>query len=136
MCYFRAKDGKRTDKGGVEYPLPAAFSEVSIAQGWTWMCSSGLVSARVYEELGRSGMAREGRMDKRWIAKHECIFRYETGYAKNGKVIFCIANPGLSSLFPTHHGLVQIHRLPSPHTLSAASDRFSELRGPESERGE
>jgi hypothetical protein len=49
--------------------------------------------------------------------------------ASRQNVIFCIANPGLSSLFPTHHGLVQIHRLPSPHTLSAPSDRFSELRG-------
>jgi elongator complex protein 4 len=41
----------------------------------------------------------------------------------------CIANPELSKLFPTHHGLVEIHRLPSPQTLSAPSDRISELRG-------
>lgn len=35
----------------------------------------------------------------------------------------------MSSVFPRHHGLVQIHRLPSPHTLIAPSDRFSGLRG-------
>jgi len=35
----------------------------------------------------------------------------------------------LSSLFPAHHGLLQIHSLPSPHTLVPASDRFSVLRG-------
>ncbi|KAF8167916.1 Elongator complex protein 4 [Crassisporium funariophilum] len=38
-------------------------------------------------------------------------------------------NPALSSIFPSHHGLVQIHTLPSPHTLSPPSDRFSTLRG-------
>ena len=39
------------------------------------------------------------------------------------------ANPGLASIFPLHHGLLQIHTLPSPHTASAPSDRFSALRG-------
>jgi len=39
------------------------------------------------------------------------------------------ANPGLSSIFPSHHGLVSLHKLPSPHTLSPPSDRFSTLRG-------
>ncbi|KAK7463780.1 Elongator subunit elp4 [Stygiomarasmius scandens] len=39
------------------------------------------------------------------------------------------ANPSLSTLFPSHHGLVQIHSLPAPHTLLAPSDRFSALRG-------
>ena len=38
-------------------------------------------------------------------------------------------NPGLSNMFPSHHGLVHIHTVPSPHTLSAPSDRFSCLRG-------
>ena len=32
-------------------------------------------------------------------------------------------------MFPSHHGLVHIHTVPSPHTLSAPSDRFSCLRG-------
>lgn len=36
---------------------------------------------------------------------------------------------GLSNMFPSHHGLVHIHTVPSPHTLSAPSDRFSCLRG-------
>ncbi|CAA7266618.1 unnamed protein product [Cyclocybe aegerita] len=39
------------------------------------------------------------------------------------------ANPALSSMFPAQHGLLQIHTLPSPHTLSAPSDRLSTLRG-------
>ncbi|KAJ3711478.1 Elongator complex protein 4 [Lentinula raphanica] len=38
-------------------------------------------------------------------------------------------NPSLSTLFPSHHGLVHIHTLPSPHTLLPPSDRFSTLRG-------
>lgn len=32
-------------------------------------------------------------------------------------------------MFPSHHGLVQIYTLPSPHMLIAPSDRFSILRG-------
>jgi len=32
-------------------------------------------------------------------------------------------------MFPSHHGLVQIYTLPSPHMLIAPSDRFSTLRG-------
>lgn len=28
-------------------------------------------------------MAGEGGMGERWIAKHGCIYRYETGSAKN-----------------------------------------------------
>ncbi|KAI0067700.1 hypothetical protein BV25DRAFT_1794657 [Artomyces pyxidatus] len=39
------------------------------------------------------------------------------------------ADPSLSSLFPSHHGLVQIHALPAPHTLLSPSDKFSALRG-------
>lgn len=39
------------------------------------------------------------------------------------------ANPSLSALFPSHHGMVHIHTLPSPHTLLPPSDRFSTLRG-------
>ncbi|KAE9410879.1 PAXNEB-domain-containing protein [Gymnopus androsaceus JB14] len=38
-------------------------------------------------------------------------------------------NPSLSTLFPSHHGMVHIHTLPSPHTLLSPSDRFSTLRG-------
>ncbi|KAJ4486367.1 PAXNEB-domain-containing protein [Lentinula aciculospora] len=38
-------------------------------------------------------------------------------------------NPSLSTLFPSHHGMVRIHTLPSPHTLLPPSDRFSTLRG-------
>ncbi|KAF8807583.1 PAXNEB-domain-containing protein [Phlegmacium glaucopus] len=40
-----------------------------------------------------------------------------------------ISNLGLSNMFPSHHGFVHIHTVPSPHTLSAPSDRFSCLRG-------
>ncbi|KAI0043189.1 PAXNEB-domain-containing protein [Auriscalpium vulgare] len=39
------------------------------------------------------------------------------------------ADPSLSSMFPSHHGLLQIHALPAPHTLLPPSDRFSTLRG-------
>lgn len=39
------------------------------------------------------------------------------------------ANPSLSALFSSHHGLVHIHSLPAPHTLLPPSDKFSTLRG-------
>ncbi|KAJ6627209.1 Elongator complex protein 4 [Mycena sp. CBHHK59/15] len=39
------------------------------------------------------------------------------------------ANPGLSATFPSHHGLVRLHRLPALQTLVPPSDRFSTLRG-------
>ncbi|KAI0931947.1 hypothetical protein AcW2_000712 [Taiwanofungus camphoratus] len=39
------------------------------------------------------------------------------------------ANPALTSVFSSHHGLVRIHSLPSPHTLLPPSDKFSTLRG-------
>ncbi|GBE77878.1 Elongator complex protein 4 [Sparassis latifolia] len=39
------------------------------------------------------------------------------------------ANPSLTALFSSHHGLVHIHSLPSPHTLLPPSDKFSTLRG-------
>ncbi|KAA1468644.1 PAXNEB-domain-containing protein [Dentipellis sp. KUC8613] len=39
------------------------------------------------------------------------------------------ADPSLSALFPSHHGLLNIHTLPSPHTILSPSDRFSILRG-------
>ncbi|RDB29106.1 Elongator complex protein 4 [Hypsizygus marmoreus] len=39
------------------------------------------------------------------------------------------ANPSLTSIFPSHHGLLHIHSLPAPHTLLPPSDKFSSLRG-------
>ncbi|KAI0361236.1 PAXNEB-domain-containing protein [Trametes cingulata] len=39
------------------------------------------------------------------------------------------SNPSLSAMFSSHHGLVHIHALPSPHTLLPPSDKFSTLRG-------
>ncbi|EJF67008.1 PAXNEB-domain-containing protein [Dichomitus squalens LYAD-421 SS1] len=39
------------------------------------------------------------------------------------------ANPSLSAMFSSHHGLVHIHSLPAPHTLLPPSDKFSTLRG-------
>ncbi|GLB36340.1 putative PAXNEB protein [Lyophyllum shimeji] len=39
------------------------------------------------------------------------------------------ADPSLTALFPNHHGLVQIHTLPAPHTILPPSDKFSTLRG-------
>jgi len=39
------------------------------------------------------------------------------------------ANPSLSALFPSHHGFVHIHGLPTPHTILTPSDKFSTLRG-------
>lgn len=38
-------------------------------------------------------------------------------------------DPSLTAMFPTHHGFVHIHSLPSPSTLSPPSDKFSSLRG-------
>ncbi|OAX44807.1 PAXNEB-domain-containing protein [Rhizopogon vinicolor AM-OR11-026] len=45
------------------------------------------------------------------------------------------ANPSLVSLFPSHHGLLQILRLPAPHTILPASDKHSTLRGLSSAAG-
>ncbi|KAF8898531.1 Elongator complex protein 4 [Infundibulicybe gibba] len=39
------------------------------------------------------------------------------------------ADPSLLTAFPSHHGLLQIHTLPSPHTLISPSDKSSLLRG-------
>lgn len=39
------------------------------------------------------------------------------------------ADPSLSLTFPSHHGLVHVHRLPAPLSLRSASDRSSTLRG-------
>ncbi|KAH9847368.1 PAXNEB-domain-containing protein [Lenzites betulinus] len=39
------------------------------------------------------------------------------------------SNPSLTAMFSSHHGLVHIHTLPSPHTLLPPSDKFSTLRG-------
>ena len=38
-------------------------------------------------------MAGEGRVGKRWIAKHGCIYRYETGIYKEQYVIFVHSKP-------------------------------------------
>lgn len=45
------------------------------------------------------------------------------------------SNPSLSAAFPSHHGLVQTHSLPSAHTLLCPSDRYSTLRGLSSSAG-
>lgn len=45
------------------------------------------------------------------------------------------ANPSLATIFPTHHGLLQIHTLPAPHTILPPSDKFSTLRGLSSSAG-
>lgn len=39
------------------------------------------------------------------------------------------ANPTLTTLFPSHHGLVQVHKLPTPHSVIPTSDKCSTLRG-------
>lgn len=46
-----------------------------------------------------------------------------------------IATPSLLEIFPTYHGLVRIHSVPSPHTLVSASERYSTLRGLSSSAG-
>ncbi|KAF9243942.1 PAXNEB protein-domain-containing protein [Melanogaster broomeanus] len=45
------------------------------------------------------------------------------------------ANPSLVALFPSHHGLLQIHKLPAPHSILPASDKYSTLRGLSSSAG-
>lgn len=40
-----------------------------------------------------------------------------------------LADPSLTAVFPSHHGLLHIHTLPAPHTLLPPSDKFSTLRG-------
>ncbi|KAH9486750.1 Elongator complex protein 4 [Psilocybe cubensis] len=54
----------------------------------------------------------------------ERIVKRETGLTDRNA-----ANPGLASIFPSHHGLVSVQRVPSPQTQSAPSERFSTLRG-------
>lgn len=49
--------------------------------------------------------------------------------------VMCPANPSLVSLFPSHHGLLQILKLPAPHTILPASDKYSTLRGLSSAAG-
>jgi len=39
------------------------------------------------------------------------------------------ANLALTALFPSHHGLVEIHKLPAPHSILPTSDKSSTLRG-------
>ena len=39
------------------------------------------------------------------------------------------ADPAASAIFPSHHGLLKILKLPTYQTLVPASDRFSTLRG-------
>ncbi|KZT75188.1 hypothetical protein DAEQUDRAFT_761132 [Daedalea quercina L-15889] len=39
------------------------------------------------------------------------------------------ADPSLTAMFPSHHGMVHIHTLPAPTTLLPPSDKFSALRG-------
>ncbi|KIJ56722.1 hypothetical protein M422DRAFT_22880 [Sphaerobolus stellatus SS14] len=39
------------------------------------------------------------------------------------------SDPSLTSLFPSHHGLIDTHTLPALQTLVPPSDRLSELRG-------
>lgn len=48
---------------------------------------------------------------------------------ENPRLYILAANPSLSAMFSTYHGLVHIHSLPAPHTLVPPSDRFSTLRG-------
>jgi elongator complex protein 4 len=45
------------------------------------------------------------------------------------KMTFDSADPALSSIFPSHHGIVRLLSLPAPSTLVPPSDRFSVLRG-------
>lgn len=40
-----------------------------------------------------------------------------------------LADPAASAIFPSHHGLLKILKLPAFQTLVPASDRFSTLRG-------
>ncbi|EIM83354.1 uncharacterized protein STEHIDRAFT_148905 [Stereum hirsutum FP-91666 SS1] len=53
------------------------------------------------------------------------------GWLSDGCVCFeaFSADPALTSLLPSHHGLLRILTLPNPHTLLPPSDRFSTLRG-------
>lgn len=44
-------------------------------------------------------------------------------------------NPSLVAALPSHHGLVQVHKLPAPHTLLPPSDKYSTLRGLSSSAG-
>jgi elongator complex protein 4 len=52
----------------------------------------------------------------------------ETGSIEADRLIF-IANPSLSAIFPSHHGILHIHTLPAPHTILPPSDKYSTLRG-------
>lgn len=43
--------------------------------------------------------------------------------------VLTLGDPTLTATFPNHHGLLRIHTLPAPHTISPPSDKFSTLRG-------
>jgi elongator complex protein 4 len=44
-------------------------------------------------------------------------------------MLIVLADPALSASFPSYHGFVHIHALPSPLALTPPSDKFSSLRG-------
>ncbi|KIM67133.1 hypothetical protein SCLCIDRAFT_109196 [Scleroderma citrinum Foug A] len=78
------------------------------------------------------------------LAPHVCTDRWG-GYGWEEKVGWLAdaaismtgfgANPYLVAVFPSHHGLVQVHKLPAPHTILPASDKYSTLRGLSSSAG-
>jgi len=93
----------------------------------------GCASVSLAPEISANGWGGAGWMEKvGWATDGAVTISAFTGkwWTKGDDVDSrCSANPALSSVFPGHHGLVQIHSLPAPHTQSPPGDRFSTLRG-------
>jgi elongator complex protein 4 len=95
----------------------------------------GCASAGLAPHMSAAGWGGAGWVDKLgWAADGALTVAAFSGafsraYMARLQLMNCVANPALASMFPGHHGLLQTHRLPAPHTLGAPSDRFSTLRG-------
>lgn len=104
-------------------PSPASVS--------SRLCMCFLCSAPLHEPLGRIWMGPEGRLGDR--CNYLDVRLWWCAYIEISCVKLCddspAANPALTSLFPSHHGLVQIHKLPAPHSILPTSDKYSTLRG-------
>jgi len=75
-------------------------------------------------------MVAKAGLGCRWRIVNERVLRWGYSCARAKLlIIWTLANPALASAFPSHHGLVQIQRLPSVATFVAPSDRLSTLRG-------
>ncbi|KAI5124634.1 hypothetical protein M0805_004243 [Coniferiporia weirii] len=86
----------------------------SLLRNYPLMC----VLATMPSHISAEAWGGEGWADKLGWASDACISLNSFS-----------ADPATAALFPSHHGLLKIHKLPCVQTLVPASDRFSSLRG-------